>query len=118
MLSIAVAALSFNPIARMMGMGPKMNIGPVRTATEQLWCEDEYNSLTKQAEEICYVPPYSAGIADMESEGCSLLGDYGAGSRWACNDRFGSNAEEEFVSAYIGPNRVKTGALKWVHYVS
>ena len=78
-----------------------------RAVYEQLYCEDEYNSATKRAEEVCHVPPYAATAADMESEGCELLGDYGSRTRWACAEKLGANAEEEYVSA----------KLAWVHYV-
>ena len=99
----------------------------------KLYCEDEYNPKTGRAEEVCVVPPYQADQQDMDFDGCYLLGgtmpteltpppffsshahrslctDYpapGAGTRWACPDRMGANAEEEWVD----------GALRWVHYV-
>ena len=52
-------------------------------------------------------PPYAADIADMSEGECTLLGGYGARSRWACTSRMGSNAEEEDVN----------GEVRWVHYV-
>merc|ERR1712167_216853 len=62
-----------------------------------LYCEDEYNPRTGMAEEQCIVPPYQAGKDDMDADGCVLLGTYGSGSRWSCDDKLGANAEEEDV---------------------
>lgn len=74
----------------------------------QLWCEDEYNTLTKKPEEVCYARPYEAGTDDMESDACVMLGDHGSATRWACTDRHGANAEEEYVPEL---------GLRWVHYI-
>jgi len=74
----------------------------------KLWCEDEFNTLTKAPEEVCYTKPYEAGTDDMESDACVLLGDQGSATRWACNSRLGANAEEEWVPEL---------GLRWVHYV-
>ena len=66
-------------------MAQKMSASPTtsnaNTKYAKLWCEDEYNAATGEAEEVCYVPPHQAEQNDMDS--CMLLGDYGAGTRWA-----------------------------------
>ena len=108
--------------------------GPIHSVYEQLYCETEYNPQTREAEEVCTVPPYAATTDDMGScelrahdeslepmpmdraAHCSLVlcliavGNYpapGAGTRWACTEKMGANAEEELVN----------GELRWVHYV-
>ena len=120
-------------------MAQKMSAAPTtsnaNTKYAKLWCEDEYNAATGEAEEVCYVPPHQAEQNDMDS--CMLLGDYGAGTRWAvrggggaltpqnimltpsllffglcyctsqCTERMGANAEEEEIN----------GKTMWVHYV-
>ena len=127
-----------SPAAR---MAQQMSAAPTtksaKTQYAKLWCEDEYNASTGQPEEICYVPPHQAEQHDMDGESsCTLLGDYGAGTRWAvraarlthtrphdnislipwpfaplsssqCTERMGANAEEEEIN----------GKTMWVHYV-
>ena len=102
MTLVALAALS---LAFSLPTGPgraspaaaKMHHGPIPHGTyEQLWCEDEYNPATKKVEEHCVLPPFQADVEDMHSDACTYLGSFpapGAGSRWACPDRMGANAE-------------------------
>ena len=117
MLALSVlAALSFSLSPGPRVLSSRAATIRMRTAYEQQFCEEEYNPATKQAEEVCYVPPTQAALEDLE-DGCILLGEQGTAERWACSERLGANAEEEFVSLPIGPNAISVGAVKWVHYV-
>jgi hypothetical protein len=91
---------------------------PTRPAPSGLWCEDEYDPLTKTVEEVCVPPPYMASIEDMS--GCVLLGDYpapGAGTRWACQEKKGANCEEELTAVPVGVSGETEKMLSYVHYI-
>ena len=84
-------------------MAQKMSASPTtsnaNTKYAKLWCEDEYNAATGEAEEVCYVPPHQAEQNDMDS--CMLLGDYGAGTRWAVRGGGSTHSAKYHAHAFL-----------------